>query len=46
VVRGKDPWESRYKRRLWRQSNRDWITVVVFVAALAAIVASIVVLFH
>jgi len=32
-IRGKDTQESRFRRHVWWQSNRDWIGVVMAVSA-------------
>jgi hypothetical protein len=34
-IRGKDAQETRFRRYLWWQANRDWLGVVLSVAAVA-----------
>lgn len=34
-IRGKDRWESRFKRHLWWHANRDWIQLFTFTGAAA-----------
>ena len=41
VIRGKDAQETRFRRHLWWQANRDWLAVV---SSLSAIVAAFVVI--
>lgn len=32
-IRGKDAQETRYRRHVWWQSNRDWIGVLMTISA-------------
>ncbi len=34
-IRGKDPWETRLRRRLWWHANRDWLQIVLWTVAVA-----------
>jgi len=34
VIRGKDAQETRFRRYLWWQANRDWLGVIVTISAL------------
>jgi hypothetical protein len=34
VIRGKDAQETRFRRSLWWQANRDWLGVIVTISAL------------
>jgi hypothetical protein len=36
VIRGKDAQETRFRRYLWWQANRDWLGVVVTISAVAS----------
>jgi hypothetical protein len=33
VIRGKDAQETRFRRYLWWQANRDWLGVIVTIGA-------------
>ena len=33
VIRGKDAQETRFRRHLWWQANRDWLAVVSSISA-------------
>ena len=34
VIRGKDAQETRFRRHLWWQANRDWLAVVTSISAI------------
>jgi len=36
VIRGKDAQETRFRRYLWWQANRDWLGVVVTISAVVS----------
>ena len=36
VIRGKDAQETRFRRHLWWQANRDWLAVVSSISAVVA----------
>jgi hypothetical protein len=36
LIRGKDAQETRFRRHLWWQANRDWLAVVSSISALVA----------
>lgn len=41
LIRGKDAQETRFRRHLWWQANRDWLAVVSSVTAVVAAFALI-----
>jgi hypothetical protein len=36
VIRGKDAQETRFRRYLWWQANRDWLGVIVTISAVVS----------
>jgi hypothetical protein len=41
LIRGKDAQETRFRRHLWWQANRDWLAVVTSISAIVAAFALI-----
>ena len=41
LIRGKDAQETRFRRHLWWQANRDWLAVVSSISAVVAAFALI-----
>ena len=41
LIRGKDAQETRFRRHLWWQANRDWLAVVSSISAIIAAFALI-----
>jgi hypothetical protein len=41
LIRGKDAQETRFRRYLWWQANRDWLAVVSSISAVVAAFALI-----
>ena len=41
-IRGKDAQETRFRRHLWWQANRDWLGVVMTLSAVAGAFIAIV----
>jgi len=41
LIRGKDAQETRFRRHLWWQANRDWLAVVSSISAVIAAFALI-----
>ena len=41
LIRGKDAQETRVRRHLWWQANRDWLAVITTISAIIAAFALI-----